>query len=37
MQTWLLTLADAFAQGLGWATGAVIALWVLVTLGWWPL
>lgn len=37
MNRWLRLLADSVAQGMGWVTGGVVALWVLVAIGAWPL
>lgn len=37
MNRWLTLLADSVAQGAGWVTGAVVALWLLVAIGAWPL
>jgi hypothetical protein len=36
MNRWLNLLADSVAQGIGWTTGIVAAIWVLTAIGAWP-
>lgn len=37
MIKWLNLLVDSTAQGIGWATGIILAIWFWIVIGAWPL